>query len=444
MTMTETEPHDAPAQSRGPVLAFFTFVANAYLVLFAADAVISVVEDWFFASAGPLAGIRGTVASIVVLASLVMIFVVVFVPQLPKFVFAPLIVTALWMGVGAPPIGTVGDSVALPFLSLVQLALAVAAFMIVQIRAGGWFFTAQQLPRKDHLFLRIAFASLVVVALAPVAVVAFGAWALATVAEDATAGYVKFTWTEVLARETVMRKDNKIVRLVATAHIAEGDFYRRVYASVPAKAVVLAEGISDNKELLGGDQGDNSQVAQSLGLDTQDVFEGLLEPAIVDDKTDTPEKDPMKIRTRPDVVRADIDVSELSPAALRCLKEDLQIVGSTFGDEKAPTELTCKPEDRKAFWDEILYKRNNKVLSEFDRLQAKYDVFIVPWGAMHMHDLELAFKERGFKIESMTMRTLARYRTIADKVFGRVSAFKIDGPAYRPYRVRPGFQHFRR
>lgn len=426
---------ETAAPSRGPVLGFFTFVANAYLVLFAADAVISVVEDWFFAGQGPLSGVREVVAGITLLASLVMIFVVVFAPQLPKLVFLPLIIAALWLGVGAPPIGTVGDKVALPFLSLCQLALAVAAFMIVQIRADGWFFAAQDLPRKDHLFLRIAFASLVVVALAPVAIVGFGAWALATVAEETTAGYVKFTWTEVLARETVMRKDNKVVRLVATAHIAEGDFYRQVYASVPAKAVVLAEGISDNKGLLGGDRGNNDNVAQSLGLETQDVFEGLLEPAIVDGK-ETPEKDPNKIRTQPDVVRADIDISELSPAALKCLKEDLELVDSTFGNGEQPKAITCTDDDRKAFWDEILYKRNNKLLAEFDRLEAKYDVFIVPWGAMHMRDLELAFKERDYKIESMTMRTLARYRTIADKVFGRVSAFKINGPAYAPYRVR--------
>lgn len=436
MTITDTETHAPAVQSRGPVLAFFTFIANAYLVLFAADAVISVVEDWLFASAGPLDGLRNSLAEITILASLVMIFVVVFVPQLPKLVFVPMIVAVLWMGVGAPPIGSVGEAVASPFLSMCQLALAVAAFMVVQIRAGGWFFTTQQLPRKDHLFLRIAFASIVVVALVPVAIVAFGAYALATAAEEATAGYVRFTWTEVLARETIMRKGNKEVRLVATAHIAEGSFYREVYASVPAKAVVLAEGISDEKGLLGEQRGDNDDVAEQLGLETQDVFEGLLQPAIVDDKSETAAKDPNKIRTQPDVVRADIDISELSPAALKCLKEDLQIVGSTFGNQDEIKEITCSAEDRKVFWDEILYKRNNKLLAEFDKREATYDVFIVPWGAMHMRDLELAFKERGYRIEKMTMRTLARYRTIADKVFGRVSAFKLDGPAYVPYRVR--------
>jgi hypothetical protein len=88
------------------------------------------------------------------------------------------------------------------------------------------------------------------------------------------------------------------------------------------------------------------------------------------------------------------------------------------------------------FWDEILYTRNNRLLAAFDELADKYDVFIVPWGALHMPDLELAFQERGFRVARTRMLTLARYQTVAGHVFGGLSAFKLRGPANRPYDIR--------
>jgi hypothetical protein len=103
----------------------------------------------------------------------------------------------------------------------------------------------------------------------------------------------------------------------------------------------------------------------------------------------------------------------------------------------------CSPEDLKVFWDEILTKRNAVLMAAFDKLYAKYDVFVLPWGAMHMPELEKAFIERGFRIERAHMLTLARYQTVAGHVFGGLAAFRLLGPGNRPYQMRthPGVAH---
>jgi hypothetical protein len=435
---------DATGERRSLILVFFTFVANLYLVAFAADALVSVADDLWFMAAGasPLSEVRNTLALYVVIGSLAMIFVVTFVPQLPKLVFVPLIVAALWLALGGPPFTTVtSERTVTLFLGLIQLIIATAAFLVLQLKAGRALLSAQMLPRQNHVLLRIAFAAAIVLALIPVGLAGLGAWAVVSATETQTKGYIQFTWSEVQSRATVMRNNGKTVHLIATAHIAERSFYEEIYAGIPPHAVILAEGISDRNGLLGGDKS-RGEAAGFLGLQTQEVFEALLGPAVSEDTAGAPvvpakEAQPAQVKSRPDVVRADIDVSELSPPTLRCLREDVAFGDAALNeDEDRPEAPTCSAADRKVFWDEILYTRNNRLLATFDKLSEKYDVFIVPWGALHMPDLELAFKERGFRVARTRMLTLARYQTVAGHVFGGLSAFKLRGPANRPYDIR--------
>lgn len=434
-------------EQRSPLLVLFTFLANAYLVAFALDAAVSLVDEVWFAASGvsPLTETRNSLALFVVLASLVMIFIVAFTPQLPKLVFVPMIAAALWFAVGAPPfVATPGDRTASLFLALIQLIIATGAFLVVQLRMGETLLSARLLPHKSHLFLRIALASIVIVALIPVSLAALGAWAVVSSAEAQTKGYLTFTWSEIQAREAVMRNRTKTVHLIATAHIAEAGFYEAIYKTIPPHAVVLAEGISDEKGLLGGDRA-RGEAASFLGLQTQDVFEQLLGPTIPKPeaaKASAPSNQVAPAKTRPDVVRADIDVSELSQSTLRCLREDVQFGNAALSGEGAdlPTP-TCTEADRKVFWDEILYTRNAKVMASFDALAERYDVFVVPWGALHMPDLQASFEKRGFRVERTRLLTLARYQTVAGSVFAGLSAFKLKGPANRPYEIRANSPH---
>lgn len=432
----------ATKDGRGAVLTFFTFIANVYLAAFAMDAVVSVIDELTRVEGAtrPLSALRDAVAGSVIVFSLVMVFVVTFVPQLPKVLFVPLIGAVLWFALGAPPFSPTTPETQL-FLSLCQLLLAGLAFLYAQMTTGGWFLTAESLPRRKYLFLRIVAASFVTLTLIPIGLVAFGVAAVVSYTENETKGYLQFTWSDVRVRESILRKDNKTVHLVATAHIAEAQFYETLYRDIPPNAVILAEGISDKKRLLGVVTAQND-AAKSLGLESQQVFETLLGPPVSETEekpaTGAPPKEAGQPKTRPDVVRADVDVSDLSETTIRCMREDLKFAQSSFDElmQVEPTTIQCTEADRKVYFAEILYKRNQKVLSEFDKRLAKYDVFVVPWGALHMPDLEKGFKARGFRIERARMLTLARYQTVAGRLIDGIAAYRMRGVANRPYRVR--------
>ena len=85
-------------QRRNFILVAVAALANFYLLIFSADALLSIVEELFRGVTGSdaLLGIRGLVALVAVLVSAVMIPVLVFVPHLPKRAFVPLILFALW------------------------------------------------------------------------------------------------------------------------------------------------------------------------------------------------------------------------------------------------------------------------------------------------------------------------------------------------------------
>lgn len=431
---------------RSTLLVFFAGVANLYLIAFAADGLVSVADElWaMVAGASPLSALRNQLAVFVVLSSLIMAFVVAFVPHLPKTIFLPLIGAAIWLALGGPPFGSLtqsGDQAGL-FLSLCQAALGFAAFLIVHLRTGSPFLTANALPHLNHVFLRIAFASVVTLVVSFAGLLALGIWAAVSYAEQETKGYIQFTWNDIQARTAILRKENKVVQLVATAHIAERQFYERAYQNIPPNAVVLAEGITDAKGILAAEAARPDEVAKSMGLESQTVFEELLGAGeTVTSHAKPGEKPrapvPPAAKTKPDVVRADVDVSDLSPATLRCLRADLAAEMET-GEVLAKDGglPACSPDDLKVFWDEILTKRNAVLMAAFDKLQDKYDVFVVPWGAMHMPELEQAFRTRGYRIERAHMLTLARYETVAGHVFGGLAAFRLLGPGTRPYQMR--------
>lgn len=428
---------------RSSFLVFFAGVANLYLVAFAMDGFVSVADELWAMVAGrsPLSNLRQQLAVFVVLSSLIMAFVVALVPHLPKTVFLPLVGAAVWLALGGPPFGSLaksGDGAGL-FLALCQSALSMAAFFIIHVRTGSPFLSANALPHLNHVFLRIAFASIVTLIVGLAGIVAGGIWTAVTFAEQETKGYIQFTWDDIRARAAVLRKDGKVVQLIATAHIAERQFYERAYAKIPPNAVVLAEGITDNKGVLAREAAKPDEVAKSMGLDSQIVFEEMLaegQTIAVNPKPGSPKGKPAA-RTKPDVVRADMDVSDLSPATLRCLRADLAAKMDTgevlAKDGGVPA---CSPKDLEVFWDEILTKRNAYLMATFDLLAVKYDMFVVPWGAMHMPELEKEFLARGYRIESAEMLTLAKYETVAGHVFGGLAAFRLLGPGTRPYQMR--------
>ena len=422
--------HDQ-GEGRGIFLVLIALVANIYLAAFATDAGLSLLDDVLKPAAGasPLGDMRELVAGFVTLDTLAMLLVVIFVPHLPKLVFLPLIFFDLWVAFGAPPFSFSESSTVLA-LSAAQAALIAAAFAINKFRTGSWFVVAALLPHKHRLVLRTIISLAVVGLVLPVAAVSLLLVAFGSMIEQQTQGYLQFTSTGIEVRETVLHKDNKTVRLIGMVHVGEPKFYETLYSSFPADGLVLAEGVTDREGRLAGSFSYRG-LAEVLGLKVQPQF---ARPADVvpDAKTPTGKKpgapetttrEPISIPATPGhprVIYADADISDFSPTTIRFLGKVGEIYASqslseliarlnAVGDEFPDTAL-------KGVFEDILDKRNTRVLAEFDKRMGEYDAVVIPWGAQHMPGLEKALRERGFQIRSQRMVPLARYQTIFDRV----------------------------
>jgi len=388
-----------------------TWLANAYLVAFAADATLSVVDDGLRALAmgGPaLHSLRGSVALAVVVASALIPFLLLFVPQLPKRLFLAPIVFTLFFS-----FGSFGLPVPVEWLSVVQLVIAAATFGLIRAATGHWLLSADMLRRKGHLVARTVLAMLVTVVALPVVAVGIVGLLLAGVLESQTAGYLDVTPAGIDVRERVLSKDGRTVVLKAMAHYGEDDFYRTLFDGLPPKSVVLAEGLTDREKRLRGFP-TAVGIAKMLGL-TQQPGMG----SIRDRKDQAPSTVSRAAPANPpDIVRADVDTAEFSDDTLGLLHDlaDLYAGDVAEGIRKVVARTRADPA---VFTRELIDKRNAHVLAIFDEKAGDYTTIVIPWGALHMPGLEAGLKERGYRVESERTRPVVRFGTIVASLVRR-------------------------
>lgn len=413
---------DAPPARRSRFLAGVTVFVSAWLIAFAIDGTLSTVDDLLggLAHVSALTPLRNAFAIYAVLLFLpLVVLALVFVPQIPKRIFALPITYILWASVNPWPFAPVytDRSTLLP-LDLLQLAIAALALWRVHRRGGGFRLRAADLPVRTHL-VRHTFIALGVVALAlavalPVAVAAI----FAATIEKQTGGYLAFTSKGVEARETVLAKGDKKVRLVGMVHIGEERFYRDLFQSFPPDALVLVEGVSDRKELLKG-KFSYGRIAAALGLEEQSGIQaewmhaaGAASAPSAPGASASAAKPPAS-PGHPTILRADIDVSEFAPATLSFLAEVGDIYGAkTVWDAlRRMGEMNGRYTDKEveAVFRDLIDKRNAKLLAVFDRDAPSYATIVIPWGAQHMPGIEKALRERGYTVQSRQALNVVRY-----------------------------------
>ncbi len=428
-------------ERRSAFLAFMAVLANVYLVAFAADAGLSLIEELFRAATGSQALLEARIilATMVVLGALIMVAVVLFVPHLPKLVFLPLIAFALWAGVGVPPLFPAeGDTITLILLVALQVALALAAFVINKHRTGTWFIAASRLPHLRHLGLRTAFAVMILFLLLPITIAGLTLAGTASYLEQETNGFVDFTTSEIKLSERIYQREDKRVVLVGMMHFGESDFYDTLFAEFPADALILAEGVTDRENRLSSNLS-YQRLARVLGLEQQPVLEPT--PALndfesqVDEGTENaPEEaideaasaQPDSIRiaeVRPDVLYADADLADFSESTIAFLNETATIYDSPSAADAIDRILKLSEqyseEEIEQVYEDIIYKRNDRLIIALDENLTRYDTIIIPWGAMHMPDLETALQDREFSQVSERDIPLIRYETIINSLRGR-------------------------
>jgi hypothetical protein len=243
---------------------------------------------------------------------------------------------------------------------------------------------------------------------------------LAAEIELISGGYVRVRLDGVYLVERKFQAGLQEVRLTGMMHIAEKDFYSAVLpkADPNLPSVVLVEGVTDSKGLLSRRGIRYSHLARLLNVTSQEeseftshVINGLREE---EDKRHDLEnsskrsfaktEDPPKPDKAGgiDFIHADVDVATFHPTTIAFLitvmgifqSDDLRSVFRTLADPNSPLS---DENAQRLVMDDILHSRNDKLMDEIQESLKKYRRVIVPWGALHLSDIESRLRAQNFE-----------------------------------------------
>jgi hypothetical protein len=392
--------------------------ANAVLALSAADALFSLLDEAVRAATGAewLAAPRNALAQLALLAVAATVPGMLATPQLPVAVFGPLALITFWLTLGAAPLPLWIESE--PALSatcvVIQLAAVALAFAVVRARNGGrgvWFGPAT--PDRPAFSWRhsLAFGA-GLCAFGPPAALGYGAVAVATAIEVATHGFVHFDLAGVSLSDRHYARGDREIRLVGMMHIGDPAGYRALAGTFAREStVVLAEGVSDRQGRIASAL-QYGRAAQALGLaPQQDLRTYLAEGG--EEKARAPEW--------PVVRGADVDASAFSPGTIAMIRW----AGEVWASPDVATAVRTisrgmrehGPEEREAFFTEVVDLRNQHLAAEIERALRGYERVIVPWGALHLPGIEQTVLGWGFAETSRELHPLFAWRTVAAALF---------------------------
>jgi len=389
--------------------------ANLFLTLFAADGAISLFHE-IVSLIYPLpavTGLREFLASVVIVMAVAAYFCLGIDQRLPKRVFLPLVLFVCW----APVSGSIFPSLSQSSTyGLVAAAgqLLLCLLPIHHFRSGSQpslvmpesMFKAPFFSLRNTLIF--ATANLFVLPLV-LALLVFSA--AHSFLETNASGFMRLAPDGLHMAEKVYRRHDSTIRLAAMIHVAEKKYYQELVDSVAkGRTLVLAEGVTDDRNLL-RDQLDYGKVASYLGLVSQHEmqFRGrLIEAAEL-------EKPSPGRAARTDILRADVDVSSFRPQTI----EFLNVLGAhmkkspSLGDLLGLNGLSKKyftAEMQQVVMDDILHRRNKEVISHLRKAVDRYDTVLIPWGAVHMPEIEAEVLKQGFELQQVRERVSMDFR----------------------------------
>lgn len=401
--------------------------ANFYIILFLVGAGASLTGE-LASLAGAhlpaLSPVRNVIAFSLAVLSLAVFSLLGIDRRLPKRVFLPPTLYIFWCSLMLwPLLGMIPrESLALT-AAAGQVVVGAAVLATLRISYGRNLLPAELFRRPLFGWRNTLVFSAVNLLLMPF-LLAFSLMATAGIYLDRqTAGFMRVSPLGIYTSERSYHRDGQVVRLVAMMHVARKGFYQELIASLPAKGtIVLAEGVTDEEGLLKS-RFHYGRLAKLAGLSSQEAMQldgNLLE---LDDlePVDADARD----ETRPDLVRADLDVEDFDPRTVAFLEV---LARTLFGEMPLAQGFVAyadwakvhgTPEMYEGVMDDILHKRNAVVIDTLERGLDRYDTIVVPWGGMHMPAIEAAVLDMGFVRGEKKERLLFAFSAIPFASFGQ-------------------------
>jgi len=398
--------------------------ANPFLIMFLADGGFSLIDE-LVPLLSPLASftqLRSLLAGTVIVMAAALYPCLGIDRRLPKRVFLPQILFALicpfstWLFPPLAGIRTYG-------LMAAAVQVALGMLPLHYFRKGG----ARCLTMPPEMFAAPFFRlknTLIFGAtslfFAPFALILLILFTVNAYMTEYTSGFMRLDPGGLRMAERVYKRDNRTIRLAAMIHVGNKEFYDELAGSIaPGRIIVLVEGVSDDENLLAGSI-DYGKMAGYLGLTSQKEmhFRGrVIEP----EELESP-----RLRSRKagdgkpagevDILRADVDASDLRPPTillLNAMGKKLQESDSFVNEFLALNswgEKNITPEMYELIIDDILHRRNMELIRYLEKALDRYDTVVIPWGALHMKEIEAEVLKRGFTLQEERERVSIDFR----------------------------------
>jgi len=392
--------------------------ANLFLILFIADGGFSLVDELIplLLPLAPFTGLRLFLAGAVIIMAVPLYFSLGIDRRLPKRVFLPLIAFTLFCPLITWLFPALADVRAFGLLAAaVQLLLGMLPLRYFRncgqrsLTMPPELFVAPFFSLRNTLLYCAASLAVVPLVLAMYLLSSADAYMAGH-----TAGFMRLEPGGLRMTERVYRRDNRTIRLAAMIHVGNREYYDELSGSIAAgRIVVLAEGVSDAGNLL-RNRIDYGKVAGFLGLVSQQEmrFRGRLieEAEFESPRPDLLGEEARKTANQPDILRADVDVSAFRPPTLLFLDAVGKHLSTSPSFIKGMVALNSwgekniTQEMHAVIMEDILHRRNLAVIRHLDQALERYDTVVIPWGALHMKEIEAEVVKRGFKLQEERQR----------------------------------------
>ena len=391
--------------------------ANLFLVLFLADGGVSLLDELvsLLSPVAFLSGARGALAGSVMILAVPVYLCLGIDRRLPKRVFIPLVLFVLWCPLAAwffPPLA--GNRAYGLLAAAAQVALGLLPLTRFRKGRGRSLTMPPAMFDAPWFSLRntLVFGAVNLVVL-PLALAMLVLSAANSYMAGYTSGFMRLAPGGLYMTERFYRRDNRTIRLAAMIHVGEKAYYEELAGSVgPGRTIVLAEGVTDDGNLL-RNRMDYGKVAGFLGLTSQAEmrFRGrVIEPEALDEASRGGEK------KLPDILRADLDVSSFRPPTIlflntmgKQLRESRSLMeGLLAMNAWSKKNITREMQD--VIMDDILHRRSREVVRHLGKALDRYDTVVIPWGALHMKEIEEEVLKRGFRLQEERERVSIDFR----------------------------------
>ena len=392
-----------PPRKSSSARQLLAFLLSLCLGLFLADAVVSLVDDSLILFLGIhlLAWLRAVVSLLALLMALVIYGLMGLTPMIPKRLFLPV---ALFNPAGllaAVPVFIYFYGHFQPVawvISLVQVLFGLSILYLVQ---GGfklhWPLVGEkQLAARGFSWRNLLVFLLVNIFVILPAVIVYLVLAVALALNHFSEGFLTLRpgGMTVQTRQYV-RKDGKTIRLVPMAHLGEADFYQKLSRSFPTNSIILMEGVTDRRNLLTNELS-YKRMATSLGVTEQGE-----------------EFNP----TQGEMVWADVDVEQFTTNTIGFLNLCTLLHSKGVNAETVSKllQFSAPPHCEEELLDDLLRKRNRRLLEELHARLPQTEHIIVPWGVAHMPGVAGDIQKSGFRLVETRDYIVIRFHSGATK-----------------------------